>query len=183
MLVNSESPRGSSQVSTGQGCTGMKLSHQSGCPHAWVGAVDHSTTGTNAQCISKSTEIRSDADCETNPTPILPTDLEDCFHNDTDTVMGVYGSGSTHSSVSDDSTIPDVLRTGSPFKVDSRLVQEIGSHFLHDGARNITNVQFFPPSLVQSIDTCEPSEMVERTYGKNLEIWTEYCLVHELTSE
>ena len=82
--------------------------------------------------------------------------------------MGVYGSDSIHSSNSDKSTGPDILRTGSPIKVDGRLIQEIGSHFLYDGARNVTKAQFNPPSRVQDRDTCEHSEMVEGTCGEDL---------------
>lgn len=127
-------------------------------------------TGTPSQNTSNTTETQAYMERETSPTSISPVDLQDSFWKDTDTVMGVYGSDSIHSSNSDDSTDFNVQRTASLTKVDTILVKEIGSHLVQGDTGNGPHAHLNALSPVQYNETYGFSEAVGRRYGENLDV-------------
>ena len=153
------------QVSTRR----LQLSQQSKCQPSGPCPSDLSGTGTGLPNTSTSTDTQVHVERETSPSSVFSDDLEGIFRKDTDTVMGVYGSDSIHSSVSEQPTDDDELWMGSPTKLIA-AIEGIGSHFMNDHAtRDNPEVQFNPMLAAQEKEASGVSRMVEGTYGESLD--------------
>ncbi len=130
---------------------------------------DLSGTGLGSQNTSTSTDTQAYVERETSPSSIFSDDLEDIFRKDTDTVMGVYGSDSIHSLVSEQSTDDDILRTRPPAKLITAL-EGIGSHLVdYHATRDNLEVQFDRTSVAQDNEARGVARTVEGIYGESLE--------------
>ncbi len=169
MHVRSNLLQDLAQVVVNRDCAELENHQQSTCQHNGTGPLSIPATGATSQNTSRTTDTQAHMERETTPTSISPVNLDDSFCKDTDTVMGVYGSGSIHSSNSDDSTGFYLQGMASPEKVDTVLVKGIGSHFVQSNAGSGPEAQFNGLSPAQYGGNSFFSEPLGRKYG---EIWT-----------
>jgi hypothetical protein len=178
MRVRSNLLQDLAQVVVNRGCAELENHKQSTCHHNGTGPLSIPATGATSQNTSRTTDTQAHMERETTPTSISPVDLDDSFCKDTDTVMGVYGSDSIHSSNSDDSTGFFLRGMASPEKVDTVLVKGIGSHFVQGNAGSSPEAQFHGLSPAQYGGNSGFSEPLGRKYGEDLDVSTSQSQAH-----
>lgn len=172
MHVKSNPQRDLAQVVAHCGCVLLEYNQQPTCQRNGTDPLSIPATGASSQNTSNTTDTRAYAKNETSPTSTSTVDLEDSFRKYTDTVMGVYGSDSIHSSNSDDSTDFYLRGTASPEGVDTILVKGIGSHLEQGDTGNSSDGQLDALSTLQHGENCGFSESLGRKYGKDLDLST-----------
>lgn len=166
------------QVVVNRGRTELENHQRSTCQYDGTGPLSSPATTATSQNTSGTTDTQAHMDRETDPTSISPVDLDDVFCKDTDTVMGVYGSDSIHSSNSDDSTGFYLRGMASPGKVDTVLVQEIGSHFVQSDFGSSPEAQSNGLSPTQYGGNSGFSEPLGRKYGEDLDVSASQSQAH-----